>query len=281
MRAALKLAFLTIAFVSAAALAQIPPGISKLTNKVEDLKGQVLILRGFYEGANLRYAADGRLLDARPPASWAAAEVEVVSTKIKGHRLEIRGKRMGLAFKDSHFIPVDRLVWSKGKSEIESVIIEAELVRPDEPSAIEAARHVFLTDEDRVADLVPEYWVGILGKPTAATATTQESTPFGEANKPKGAFRVGAGVTAPRAVFSPDPEYSEAARRSRYQGTSVLWVIVGPDGIVHDVRIQRPAGLGLDEKAVEVVKGWRFQPATKNGEPVAVQVNIEVNFRLY
>jgi periplasmic protein TonB len=96
-----------------------------------------------------------------------------------------------------------------------------------------------------------------------------------------GAYRVGGGVSAPRTLYAPDPEYSEEARKAKYQGVVVLWVVVGPDGRVHDMRVARPLGLGLDEKALEAVKQWRFEPARKDGQAVAVQVNIEVNFRLY
>jgi protein TonB len=96
-----------------------------------------------------------------------------------------------------------------------------------------------------------------------------------------GPYRVGGGVSAPRAVYAPDPEYSEEARKAKYQGTVVLWIVVGPDGRVHDMRVSRALGLGLDEKALEAVKQWRFEPARKDGQAVAVQVNIEVNFRLY
>ncbi len=96
-----------------------------------------------------------------------------------------------------------------------------------------------------------------------------------------GAYRVGGGVSAPRAIYSPDPEYSEEARKAKYQGTVVLWVVVGTDGRVHDVKIARSLGMGLDEKAIESVRTWRFEPSRMNGQPVPVQVNVEVNFRLY
>ncbi len=96
-----------------------------------------------------------------------------------------------------------------------------------------------------------------------------------------GAFRVGNGVSAPRALETPDPEYSEEARKAKFQGTVVLWLIVGPDGKPRDIRVSRPLGMGLDQKAVEAVNHWRFAPAMKDGRPVAVQINVEVNFRLY
>ena len=96
-----------------------------------------------------------------------------------------------------------------------------------------------------------------------------------------GAYRVGGGVSAPRPIYAPDPEFSDEARKAKYQGTVILWVVVGPDGRTHDIRIQRTLGMGLDEKAIQAVSQWRFEPARKDGMPVAVQVNIEVTFRLY
>jgi TonB family protein len=96
-----------------------------------------------------------------------------------------------------------------------------------------------------------------------------------------GVFRIGGGVSAPRAIYAPDPEYSEEARKARHQGTVILWAIVGPDGLPRHLRVQRALGMGLDQKALEAVRRWRFEPALKDGKPVAVQINIELNFRLY
>lgn len=96
-----------------------------------------------------------------------------------------------------------------------------------------------------------------------------------------GVFHVGGGVSAPKAVFSPDPEYSEEARKAKFQGTCVLGLVVGPDGRPRDIHVLRSLGLGLDEKAMEAVKNWRFDPAVKDGKPVAVQISVEVDFRLY
>ena len=96
-----------------------------------------------------------------------------------------------------------------------------------------------------------------------------------------GVFRVGGGVSAPKPVFSPDPEYSEEARKAKYQGTVVLGLVVGPDGRPRDMKVLRSLGLGLDEKAIEAVKNWRFEPAVKDNKPVAVYISVEVDFRLY
>ena len=96
-----------------------------------------------------------------------------------------------------------------------------------------------------------------------------------------GAFRIGGGVSAPKAIFAPDPEYSEEARKAKYQGTVVLSLIVGADGVPRDIRVARSVGLGLDEKAIETVKTWKFEPGSKDGKPVATYATIEVAFHLY
>lgn len=94
-------------------------------------------------------------------------------------------------------------------------------------------------------------------------------------------FKVGNGVDPPRAIYTRDPEYSEQARSDKYQGTCVLQLIVGPDGRPYDIKVSRPLGYGLDVKAVEAVQQWRFKPAMKDGQAVAVAINVEVQFRLY
>ncbi|HEY4676251.1 MAG TPA: TonB family protein [Candidatus Angelobacter sp.] len=96
-----------------------------------------------------------------------------------------------------------------------------------------------------------------------------------------GIFHVGDGVSAPRPIFTPEPEFSEEARKAKYQGVVVLNIVVGTDGRVHSPRVVRSLGMGLDEKAIEGVKTWKFDPSKKDGRAVAVEMNIEVAFNLY
>jgi len=95
-----------------------------------------------------------------------------------------------------------------------------------------------------------------------------------------GAFRIGGGVSAPVPIFRVEPEYSEEARKAKYQGTVLLAIVVDENGRTTNVRVIRALGMGLDEKAIEAVMKWRFRPGMKNGQPVPVQANVEVNFRL-
>lgn len=97
-----------------------------------------------------------------------------------------------------------------------------------------------------------------------------------------GVFRVGGNVSAPVCLFCPDPEYSEEARKAKYQGLVLIRVVVGADGriVSQTIRIVKALGMGLDEQAVRTVQQWRFRPASRFGKPVAVLMDVEVNFRL-
>ena len=77
-----------------------------------------------------------------------------------------------------------------------------------------------------------------------------------------------------------EPEYTEEARNAKYQGTVLLSVEIDPTGIATNIKVQRSLGLGLDEKAIQAVKQWRFKPGEKDGKPVTVAATIEVNFCL-
>ena len=96
-----------------------------------------------------------------------------------------------------------------------------------------------------------------------------------------GLYHPGGGVSNPVLVYAPDPEFSDEARRAKYQGVCVVGLIVDAQGNPQRVRIVRPLGMGLDEKALEAVRQYKFKPAIFNGKPVPVEINIEVNFRIY
>ena len=95
-----------------------------------------------------------------------------------------------------------------------------------------------------------------------------------------GVFRVGGGVSAPSIVYRVEPTYSEEARKAKYQGVVVLSAIVRKDGTIEILKVVRGLGLGLDENAIQALKQWKFRPGMKNGVPVDVALNIEVNFSL-
>ncbi len=108
----------------------------------------------------------------------------------------------------------------------------------------------------------------------APLARRSEAEPVG------GAYRIGEGVSAPVVVSKDDPTYTAEARHSHIEGTVVLYVEVGPDGAAHNIKIVRSLDPGLDKKAIEAVSEWKFRPGMKDGVPVTVAANVEVDFRL-
>jgi TonB family protein len=94
-------------------------------------------------------------------------------------------------------------------------------------------------------------------------------------------YHVGCGVTPPRVIYQAPPEYSEEARKKGLAGTVVVSLVADQKGAVRDVKVERSLQSALDEQAIAAVRQWRFEPATKDGQPVAVQVKVEVTFELY
>jgi protein TonB len=94
-------------------------------------------------------------------------------------------------------------------------------------------------------------------------------------------YDVGNDVTAPRAIYMPNPEYSESARKKKINGTVALAMIVTAEGKVRDLKVIKSLDKGLDKQALAAVSTWRFEPATKDGKPVAVHLSTDVTFRLY
>jgi protein TonB len=95
-----------------------------------------------------------------------------------------------------------------------------------------------------------------------------------------GAFRIGGGVSQPTIIRKVEPEYSEEARKAKWQGTVTLSVIVDETGHARDLKVMQSLGLGLDQKAMEAVEKWLFKPGMKDGKPVAVFATVQVTFHL-
>jgi TonB family protein len=96
-----------------------------------------------------------------------------------------------------------------------------------------------------------------------------------------GAVSFGNGVSAPIPIFSPEPAYSEEARKAKFGGIVTLWIVVDARGLVRNVKVAKSLGMGLDEEAVKTVTTWRFKPGMRQGVPVPVRAQVEVSFRLF
>lgn len=91
----------------------------------------------------------------------------------------------------------------------------------------------------------------------------------------------GGRTTPPHAIYSPNPDYPEKARKAKVQGVVTLKLTVSPDGTTKDIQVVKHLRSDLDVNAVDAVRTWKFEPATKDGKPVAASINIGVAFTLY
>jgi TonB family protein len=128
------------------------------------------------------------------------------------------------------------------------------------------------------ADL-PDYWKAFYHLPLSAGTELQVE----KMNDPKSStFKPNlAAVTPPILRLQPEPDFSEEARRKQFSGICMIKMIVDSSGVPRNLAIEQPVGLGLDEKAVDAVSRYRFTPAMKDGQPVAVALKIEVDFHIY
>jgi TonB family protein len=125
-----------------------------------------------------------------------------------------------------------------------------------------------------------------MGRPEEAAAMdarSREAQAGSHQAKPavaNGVYRVGQGIAPPSLLYKTEPQYTEEARSGKIQGTTLLAVEIGPDGVARNITVARSLEPGLDQKAIDAVTQWQFKPGTKDGVPVTVAATIEVNFRL-
>lgn len=253
-----------------------------------DYERKVLTLRHFYHGDHLKFHSDGSLAMDATEGPWATdGQISVEEVHLRHGQFEIKGRRIYTIF-DSNSKPQDFLTILdryKGKDrevaeEIlrqASVSIEIELpsttASVDEVAAV--MRTVFALPGGSLMEVVPEYWRKYFGE--------LENRPYISSNPAEKLYDLhpGGGVTAPHLTFDPEPEYSDVARKLKYQGTIVLSLVLDPTGTSRNLQITHPLGLGLDERAIDAVKTWKFDPAKKDGVGVPVALSVQVNFRLY
>jgi periplasmic protein TonB len=119
--------------------------------------------------------------------------------------------------------------------------------------------------------------MGVITLPLGGIARAQENQSSASDN----VYKVGNGVTPPKGIYMPNPQYSEKGRKKKINGTVLVTIIVNADGTVRDAKVTRGLERSLDQQAIVAVSKWKFEPATKDGKPVAVHVPVEVDFRLY
>jgi TonB family protein len=258
-------------------------------------KGKVLVLRHPVDGGTRQYDAEGKLLGESSEGSWTAySGVLIENVVVTPKKLAIDGRRILFAF--------NRGIAAVGYKEVKNrkfapyppkVKLEVQLDHAlDSAEKAQAVfSRIFALNTAELMDSLPEFWRACLRDRLVYDASAQREAEFRWQEPKERKFpatqngdaieHVGDSVKAPHARWTPEPEYSNLARYQKFQGVVVLTIIVGKDGKVYSVRLLRPLGLGLDEAAEQTVKTWNFLPATRDGQPVAVEINVEVAFNLY
>ena len=243
----------------------VPVALADNASLKDELKKQyekrVLVPRSALQEHEQEFDSAGQPLKSPPPKKWKIyGPVVITKINIAPDRLQLEGLRIALV----------RALDQKGFSYVQLGKALEFRIRLDHPLSTaaegqEILDRVFFPDPETSDHPRPEY-----SRPESSMPVEH----IYHVKKDKG-------VVAPKPVYTPDPDYSTEARNKKYQGTITLNVVVDKAGKVSRISITNPLGMGLDEQAVEKLETWRFQPATRDGEPVAVELSVEVSFHLY
>ncbi len=274
------------------------------------------MLRGLYSAEQLRYDSAGAPTGGSYVGDWTTdAFIQINDIHISGGTLKIKTTRLmvvSVKQKGFQFAAVRSSKKRKDSKKSGIAEIEAPSISDSEQAAKVFLSKIFLNSQDSLVDYLPDYWRpcvedGMLGKsencrfslemlavpgvaiPPGHLSSSDDmrfpvlSEPGSSASPtmPAGLFKVGHGVTPPRLTYQPEPNFSEPARRAKYEGTVTMGLIVDKDGLPKKIHIINPLGAGLDANAVHAVETWKFQPAKKDGQPVPVVIAVEVYFHLY
>jgi TonB family protein len=281
-------------------------------NALKEFEGKVLILRHPLRNDSLRYDSEGRVLKGGPEESWTTNGVLLIDhIELTPEKISITGRRIFILFGKNGLVLLEFKRLKGGGSPPLSPSIKTEINLDQPVNSAEQARavlsRVFAMNTAGLFDSLPDFWRRFLAGhlrydsslkqdeefywndhleerliPVQSTEPAAKSGPADEEIE-KPVFHVGKDdqVKAPEPKFTPAPEYSAIAQYEKYQGIVLMNVVVGSDGSVHNVRLLRPLGMGLDEIARDTVRTWRFRPATHNKESVAVEMNIEAAFNIH
>ena len=273
--------------------------------------GKAFTLRGFYTDDRLYFDKKGSAVRKFHPGSWTTAIFGIERAKVLANKIELRGFRIV----EEYYVKQSKLISVRTQKNI-VIEIDRDATEPD-ALVLAAFAHILLQPNEQLVDFVPDYWKAIVSG--AVEYVPQESGP--DCPRIKGSLSRGAngnvvvdcaehakvksappaltaseslggtpvpfyyshqpGLTPPRPVQTPSPEYSQLARALRIEGTTALLLVVGTNGHPDDIQIIRPIGTGLDDEAVATVRTWRFKPALLNGTPVPVRITVETSFHLY
>jgi TonB family protein len=255
----------------------------------QQYEGKILVLRHALQGNSQEYDSDGKVRKGGTEGPWTLyGRIKMDEVELSPAAIVLKGHRVDYKYDSA----VKQLAPFPNKTRMQLTV---SLARP--PATVDEANEVLgrvfaLTKKD-VVESAPEFWRAYLDRNIAPRpaenlsaaskagaagpdAPTAESTAAVARQE-----KIGPGVSAPRPIYTPEPEFPEIASKENFQGIVVLNVIVDEGGKISRITLVRPQGMGMEEAAIAAVQKWRFKPALKNGQPVAVEMNIEVAFNKF
>lgn len=251
----------------------------------ERLIGKQLFLRGFWADENLKFNGQGQIQSSADTVPFTESGIDVRSVRFDGNSLIIEGQRMAL-----EFLPDDEIRRVPAKTEQDPGAITLQIQADPSGSYDHALNAIFASDLASLAPSLPSYWQAYALQhflPISSTATLQKesyakpSSADENAAPPSDerAMHVGGSVKPPTLIHAYNPAFTDLANAQKFSGSVKLYLWFDSDGKVSHVSIARPAGLGLDEAAIAAVEQYQFQPATKDGAPVTVDLYLDVSFK--
>ena len=235
----------------------------ELRELLSGLEHKVLLLKQPAAGTQLRFDASGHLLTGSPGKAILDGWLEVTRAKLKKHNLQIQANRLMRGYEPA------------GKKFIHyrsgTVVIDAVLPARGADAVRELLGNMF-ADSHADGRVIPDLdEKGKVPGPRGELRTLSNG---------ERVYTVGGDVKALQVITAPDPEYSDEARSAHFSGSLELWAVVDESGVVKYAEIIKPAGYGLEAGALKAISNWKFKPAMLNGQPVPVEIIVEVNFHM-
>jgi len=255
---------------------------------VRTLIRHTIYVRQAYQASYLRFDEQGKLLNHVEPGSWTdtgaiyPTKIEMSSTGL----LHIEAQRVAVAFDQT------KATWQTIRRESVPVVVEVQFSQATltVESAQRTINAVFAKSLEELTPALPKHWQpctsGVLQHDPVRRGRVfcfdKNVTPDMVSHAPVAtdAIRETGSVSPARPVEAPIPKFTDVARELRFNGSSILWVVLNEMGRAEQIYVVSPAGYGLDDEAVKAISKWEFSPAVLNGKPVRVQTIIEVNFKV-
>ena len=261
------------------------------------LLDQTFLIRGFYQPALLQFDQEGRVLGQPEAGDWTTSGIEI--------------KYDAVPTRDGFELRGDRIVWGYDEpakslkpyaTDLKVTLqIKTDPTKIEESTFDELIRKILIPlPYQGEGEALPAYWHRYLG--TQAVEAPLCSRPSYLRDQVKQSARKDASVavlatdnsakdkvyginsspaSTPRPIFTPSADYSDAARKVKYNCTVFVSVVVNREGRIENPQIVKPCGYGLDEQTIKSLSSWSFQPATHDGKPVAAQVNLQEGFNIH